>query len=287
MNKTIITCLSFLVLLILAAIIGPEISPHSISQVSSKQLHPPSAEHWLGTDLNGRDIFTRTLAGARISLLVGFVGAAVSLFIGTSYGIISGYIGGKTDLIMMRIVDILYSLPRIIIIMVVIAIFDEKAKNLLASLELPGLINYSRLIFLFICLGAIEWLTMARIVRGQVLVLKERPFIQAAKNLGQSHLKVMTLHLLPNLTGIILVYLTLTIPAVILEESFLSFLGLGVQPPQSSWGTLLADGIIQINPVKICWWLPIAPAIFMAITLLALNFLGDSLRDLYDPRSRK
>jgi peptide/nickel transport system permease protein/oligopeptide transport system permease protein len=275
-----------LALVILAALIGPFLSPYGYDQVTEKQFAPPSLQHWFGTDLHGRDVFTRVIYGARVSLMVGLVGSLVSLIVGTTYGMVSGYVGGRLDDIMMRIVDILYSLPRLVIVILLIGVFDQQMKSFLEWFGSPKLVAHSRLIVLFIGLGMVEWLTMARIIRGQVLSLKEQTFVQASRALGQKPWKIILLHLLPNLRGIIIVYLTLTIPTVILEESFLSFLGLGVQAPQSSWGTLLSDGASMINPVRIAWWLLLGPALFMAVTLLSLNFIGDGLRDRFDPRSR-
>jgi len=286
-NQTLRWTLGLLVLLFLICFLGPLFSPYSSAMLSENQFHPPSSEHWLGTDINGRDVLTMTMEGGRISLLVGIVGASISLVIGTLYGMISGYLGGKVDLIMMRIVDTLYSLPRIIIIMLIIAVCDHYTRSFLENFGMPTLVQYSRIILLFATLGLVQWLTMARIVRGQVLSLKERQFVYAAQAMGRSHIGIMVKHLLPNLVGIIIVYLTLTIPTVILEEAFLSFLGLGVQAPQASWGTLLKDGADMINPVKINWWLLAAPALFMGLTLLALNFLGDALRDIFDPTGKR
>lgn len=282
-KKTIAACLILLLLLIFGAALGPLLSPYSGAEISKAQFQPPCLAHWFGTDINGRDLLTRILEGARISLLVGFAGASISLTLGTAYGIVSGYLGGRIDNAMMRFVDILYSLPRIIVVIVLIAIFDEYTKTLIEQFGWRELVQHSRILLLFMGLGLVQWLTMARIVRGQVLVLRERAFIRASQALGQSPIKIMWKHLLPNLLGIILVYLTLTIPTVILEESFLSFLGLGVQAPNSSWGTLLADGAKLVNPLKIYWWLLLGPAVFMSVTLLALNFLGDALRDYFDP----
>lgn len=281
-------CGAGLLLVALVAWIGPLVSPYGFETMSpAEQFHPPSWHHWMGTDLHGRDVLTRTLCGAQISLLVGLVGASVSLVIGVLYGLVSGYVGGRIDQVMMRVVDILYSLPRIIIIISLIGLLDERAKDWLDALGQRDLAEYSRIIILITALGFIEWLTMARIVRGQVLSLKERAFIQAAQVLGQRPIVIMLKHLLPNLAGIIIVYLTLTVPAVILDESLLSFLGLGVQAPRASWGTLLSDGASLINPVKIYWWLILGPGFLIAFTLLCLNFLGDALRDLFDPRSTK
>jgi peptide/nickel transport system permease protein/oligopeptide transport system permease protein len=225
------------------------------------------------------------MEGARISLLVGLSGASISLVVGTTYGLISGYVGGTTDSLMMRFIEILYSIPRLIIIILATAAFDHSFKDWLNSHGHPALVGYSKIIILVLALGLIEWLTMARIVRGQVLSLKNLQFVVAARSLGQSHTRILIRHLLPNLTGIVIIYLTLTIPAVILDESFLSFLGLGIQAPQASWGSLLADGAQAINPIRSHWWLLLFPAAVMSITLLALNFLGDALRDALDPRS--
>ena len=260
------------------------LDPHA---TSSAQYEPPSAAHPFGTDVNGRDAFARVLEGARISLIVGFSGAIIALFVGTAYGLTSGYVGGRTDALMMRFVEILYAIPRLIIIILVTFVFDRHFKTWLNDVGLPGLVGYSKIIILIVSLGLIEWLTMARIVRGQVLALKSQQFVLAARALGQSHTRIVLRHLLPNLIGIVIIYLTLTIPAVILDESFLSFLGLGVQAPQASWGSLLSEGAQVINPVKSYWWLLLFPALVMSLTLLALNFLGDALRDALDPRARR
>ncbi|MCE9610527.1 MAG: ABC transporter permease [Chthoniobacter sp.] len=254
---------------------------------SSEQFVPPCREHLFGTDVNGRDAFARTIQGARISLVVGLAGALISLVIGTSYGLVSGYVGGRTDGVMMRFVEILYSIPRLIIIILATTAFDHSFKEWLNDHGHSVLVGYSKIIILILALGCIEWLTMARIVRGQVLGLKNLQFVAAARALGQSHVRIILRHLLPNIIGIVIIYLTLTIPTVILVESFLSFLGLGVQPPQASWGSLLADGAQAINPIKSFWWLPLFPAFVMSLTLLALNFLGDALRDALDPRARR
>lgn len=286
-DRIIVISLGLLCLVVLTAALGPVLSPYDYDVISKDQFSPPSWEHWFGTDIHGRDVLTRLLYGARVSLTVGCIGALVSLIVGVAYGLISGYAGGRIDNVMMRFVDILYSLPRVIILIVLITIFDQKLKIYLEEFNLPWLVTNSRLLVLFVGLGLVEWLTMARIIRGQVLTLKERTFVQASRALGQSDIRIVLQHLLPNLKGLIIVYITLTVPTVILEESFLSFLGLGVQAPQSSWGTLLSDGAACINPVRIYWWLLAGPAFFMAITLLALNFLGDALRDKFDPRSHR
>ncbi|CAN5498266.1 ABC transporter permease subunit [soil metagenome] len=279
-----VAALLVLVAVIFTAVIGPFLLPASYALPSSLYFEPPSQAHPFGTDLNGRDVLYRVLTGGRISLLVGFCGALVSLGIGTAYGLIAGYAGGRLDGLMMRIVDILYSVPRLVFILISINAFNKQMLEFASRLNSPWLLANSRIVILIIALGIIEWLTLARIVRGQTLALKDRQFVTAAKALGQSHLVILWRHILPNLFGVVLIYLTLTIPAIIIDESFLSFLGLGVQPPAASWGSLLADGAGALNPVKIRWWLVVFPATAMALTLLALNYLGDSLRDLLDPK---
>ncbi len=289
-NPVALAAAGLLGFIILLAAIGPlvlgalGIEPFL---TSGDQFAAPSAAHLFGSDVNGRDVFARVLQGARISLLVGFSGAVISLVIGTSYGMVAGYFGGRTDALMMRLVEILYAIPRLIIIILAVFIFDPALKRSISGFFGGALIGYTRVFILIVSLGFIEWLTMARIVRGQVLALKAQQFVAAARSLGQSHLHIIFRHLLPNLVGVVIVYLTLTIPAVILDESFLSFLGLGVQAPQASWGSLLNDGAQTINPVKSYWWLLLFPAAVMSATLLALNFLGDALRDALDPRARR
>jgi len=285
-NPAAITSALLLAFSVLACAFGPLFLPASLGEPGPLQYAPPSAAHPFGTDLNGRDVLYRVLTGGRISLLVGLCGAAVSLFIGTFWGLVAGYAGGRTDALMMRFVDILYSVPRLIFILIAINAFNARLQGFAAGLGWDWLVQSSRIAILILTLGVIEWLTMARIVRGQVLSLKSSAFVEAARVLGQSHVRILLRHLLPNLTGVILIYLTLTIPAVIIDESFLSFLGLGIQAPQASWGSLLADGAGAINPVRSFWWLLVFPAGAMAATLLALNFLGDALRDAVDPRSR-
>jgi peptide/nickel transport system permease protein/oligopeptide transport system permease protein len=285
-NPAAVISAAFLAFMVLACVVGPEFLSASLGEPGPNQYAPPSWEHPFGTDLNGRDVLYRVLTGGRISLLVGLCGAVVSLFIGTAWGLIAGYAGGRVDALMMRVVDILYSVPRLIFILIAINAFNAGLQEWASQEGLQWLVQSSRIAILILTLGFIEWLTMARIVRGQVLSLKERQFVTAARALGQSHTKILTRHLLPNLAGIILVYLTLTIPAVVIDESFLSFLGLGIQAPQASWGSLLADGAGAINPLRSFWWLLVFPAAAMSLTLLALNFLGDALRDAFDTRGR-
>jgi oligopeptide transport system permease protein len=234
-----------------------------------------------GRDVLGRDILSRIFWGARISLLVGLVAALVSLVIGVSYGSLAGYVGGRLDNAMMRAVDVLYSIPFILVVIVLITILNED--QIARRLEFYGI---SKITVFFFVVGAIYWLTMARVVRGQVISLKTEPFVEAARSLGASRRRIILRHLFPNLFSIVLVYLTLTVPRVILFESFLSYLGLGVEPPDVSWGLLAKEGIDALNPVQEMWWLVLFPSLALAITLLALNFLGDGLRDALDPKDR-
>ncbi|MDX2079505.1 MAG: ABC transporter permease [Terrimicrobiaceae bacterium] len=285
-NPAAVISALLLALIVGACVFGPFFMDPALANPSANQHNAPSAAHPFGTDLNGRDVLYRVLQGGRISLLVGLCGALVSLVIGTAWGLVAGYAGGRVDAFLMRIVDVLYSVPRLIFILIAINAFNAQLQEFASRMQWDWLVQSSRIAILILTLGLIEWLTMARIVRGQVLALKNRQFVLAAKSLGQSHTAILVRHLLPNLVGIILIYLTLTIPAVIIDESFLSFLGLGIQAPQSSWGSLLADGASAINPVRSFWWLLVFPAAAMALTLLALNFLGDALRDALDPRGR-
>lgn len=265
-------------LLISAAILGPILSPHGVGDLSSTRLSGPDAQHWLGTDLHGRDLLTRLLYGGRISLLVGFVGATISLIIGVAYGLVAGYFGGRLDNAMMRLVDILYALPRIVLVIVLISLFDAKLKYWLDGAGWADLATHARLLLLFVGLGLVEWLTLARIVRAQVLTIKERPFVLSSRLIGQGTPTILFRQILPQILPIIVTYLTLALPAVILEESFLSFLGLGVQAPLASWGTLLADGASLLNPITTPWWLVVFPALTLTSTLLLLNLLGDQLK---------
>ena len=247
-----------ILLLIILAVFAPWIAPYSYSyQNLDIGASPPSAEHLLGTDVLGRDLLSRLLYGARISLLVGFVATGVALVIGVSWGIIAGYFGGRVDSIMMRIVDVLYGLPFIIFIILLMVIFGRN------------------IWLLFAAIGAVEWLTMARIVRAQVIGLKNQEFVQAAQVMGVSNFSMFRRHILPNILGPIAVYATLTIPQVMLLEAFLSFLGLGIQPPMSSWGTLIRYGVESMEEH---YWLLIYPGLTFTITLFALNFFGDGLR---------
>ena len=264
-NKAAVAGAVVLVVLIVLAAFAPWIAPYPYAyQNLDLGASPPSSAHLLGTDVLGRDLLSRILYGARISLLVGFIATTVALVIGVSWGIIAGYSGGKVDSVMMRIVDILYGLPFIIFIILLMVIFGRN------------------LWLLFLAIGAVEWLTMARIVRAQVLSLKNQEFVLAAQAMGVSNFAMFKRHLLPNILGPVAVYATLTIPQVMLLESFLSFLGLGIQPPMSSWGTLIKDGVESMEEYS---WLLIYPGLTFTITLFALNFFGDGLRDALDPKT--
>jgi ABC-type dipeptide/oligopeptide/nickel transport system permease subunit len=284
-NRPALISSIFLVAMVLLVLLWPFFSPYSPVQLSDAESQPPSVAHWFGTDVHGRDLMTRVFYGARISLLVGIVGAAVSLVIGVLWGAISGYAGGRWDELMMRFVDVLYSLPSIIFVIVLITALESTFKGWLTRHFSPAVVDLARMLFLFAGLGAVSWLTMARIVRGQVLSLKTRNFVEASRALGASEWHIILRHILPNLAGIILVYVTLTVPSIILYESFLSYLGLGIQPPQASLGSLIAEGASQINPLRIYWWMLLFPALTLATTLLTLNFAGDGLRDAFDPRA--
>jgi oligopeptide transport system permease protein len=266
---------AILVLLLGASFLSPWIAPYAEEAQSLRdQYQPPSLRHWMGTDIKGRDVLSRVFYGGRVSFAVGFAATAVSLVIGVTYGAVAGYVGGRLDNLMMRFVDLLYGLPYMFLVILAMAIAGR-------NISPPY-----RLLVLFAALGAVQWLTMSRIVRGQVLSLKEREFVEAARALGAGPGRILFLHIVPNLLGPVIVYATLTVPSVMLQEAFLSFLGLGIQPPQASWGSLLADGAAVVNPVRIYWWLIVGPGAAIALTLFCLNTLGEGLRDALDPQAR-
>ena len=264
---------AFAATLVLAAMavsvmVAPMLSPYAFDATDFNQisLGPSlSTMHLFGTDALGRDVFVRTMYGGRISLMVGLVATAVSLIIGVAWGATAGFIGGRTDHVMMRIVDVLYAMPFMFFVILLMVFFGRS------------------IVLIFVAIGAINWLDMARIVRGQTLSLKEKEFVEAARAGGVSNVNIVRRHIVPNLLGVVAVYVTLTIPQVILVESFLSFLGLGVQEPMTSWGALVNEGAQEMETAP---WLLIFPAAFLAATLFCLNFIGDGLRDALDPRDR-
>ena len=231
---------------------------------------PPSWQEPFGTDNLGRSYFARVLKGGQVSLMVGLLATVVSVILGTIYGAIAGYYGGKLDEIMMRVVDFFYGIPYMFLVILVMIMFQDTARGNAAPV--------------FLALGMVQWLTTARIVRGQVLTIRHQEFVQAARVMGASDIRIIFRHILPNTLGIVVVYATLTVPAVIILESFLSYLGLGVE---LSWGLLVSEGVGVVNPIHSYWWLLFFPSVFLAVTLFSLNFLGDGLRDAIDPRTRK
>ena len=266
-NRMALIGLGLLVFLCVVSLLTPWIAPYGYEEQNLLLgATPPSAAHLLGTDIFGRDMLTRIMWGGRVSLMVGFIATAVALAIGVIYGAVAGFVGGRVDMVMMRLVDILYALPFMIFIILLMVVFGRN------------------LLLLFFAIGAVEWLTMARIVRGQVMSLRKQEFVEAAHSLGLSQWIIIRRHIIPNTLGPVIVYTTLTIPSVMLLEAFLSFLGLGIQPPQSSWGLLINYGVETMEEYP---WLLIFPGIALSLTLFALNFLGDGLRDALDPRTSK
>ena len=266
-NRAAVTGGAVLAVMVVLAILTPWIAPYGYeAQNLDLGATPPSAAHWLGTDIFGRDLLTQILYGGRISLAVGFIATAVALVIGVTWGAVAGYVGGRIDSVMMRFVDILYALPFMIFIILLMVVFGRN------------------ILLLFLAIGAVEWLTMARIMRTQVQSLRQQEFVEAAVSLGLPPSAIIFKHIIPNALGPIIVYTTLTIPSVMLLEAFLSFLGLGIQPPQTSWGLLISYGAETMEEYP---WLLIFPGLALTITLFSLNFLGDGLRDALDVRGSK
>jgi oligopeptide transport system permease protein len=266
-NRGAVAGMIVLAILVAAAIVGPYLTSYTYDEINKNDvwMAPLAGGHLLGTDSLGRDLLARLLIGLRVSLAIGLVATIVSLVIGVTWGAVAGFVGGRLDEAMMRIVDILYSLPFIFFVILLMVTFG------------------SNIILIFVAIGAVEWLTMSRIVRGQTLTLKHKEFVEAARAAGLGQRAIIGRHIVPNLLGPVVVYVTLTIPAVILAESFLSFLGLGVQPPMASLGTLIANGA---QDMELAWWLLVFPSLVMVITLMSFNFIGDGLRDAIDPKDR-
>ncbi len=267
-NRAAVVSGIIMVVMLLLVIVGPFLLPWEADYTDWDNTYsPPSLEtgHWFGTDAVGRDILARTLEGGRISLLVGLVATLVSLVIGVSYGAVAGYYGGMTDRIMMRVVDVIYALPFMFFVILLMVVFGR------------------HIILIFVAIGAVNWLDMARIVRGQTLSLKNTNYVEAAQACGVDDRSIIRRHIVPNLLGVVMVYVTLTIPQVILVESFLSFLGLGVQEPMSSWGALVNDGAQDMESAP---WTLVFPAAFLTVTLYCFNYIGDGMRDALDPKDR-
>ncbi|MEZ5459876.1 MAG: ABC transporter permease subunit [Steroidobacteraceae bacterium] len=265
-NRSAMTGVVLLALITLFAITGPWLSPHDMETNDWERIQiAPTLEqsHWFGTDANGRDLFVRVAAGARLSLLIGLVTTGVAVLIGVLYGAIAGYVGGRVDQLMMRFVDVLYALPLFFGIIILVTVFGRN------------------ILLVFVAIGCVEWLTIARIVRGQTLSVKQMEYVEAARSLGAPASRIIFRHVVPNVLGPVIVFSTLLVPTVILVESFLSFLGLGVQEPQTSWGLLISQGSSAIDSSP---WLLLIPAAFLAATMFAFNFIGDGLRDALDPR---
>lgn len=267
-NKAAVGSMIVLALIAFLSFIVRHFLPNGIEDIYWDYIqHPPTWDNFLifGTDPNGRDLLVRTLFGGQISLVVAVIATLVSLIIGVTYGAISGYVGGRTDAIMMRIVDILYSIPFMFVVILLMVVFGRS------------------IFLIFLAIGMVEWLDMARVVRGQTLSLKQKEFVTSARALGVSNQGIIIRHVVPNTLGPVIIYVTLTIPKVILLESFISFLGLGVSEPWTSWGVLISEGtdLMEVAP-----WLLLPPGIFLVVTMFAFNFLGDGLRDAFDPKQR-
>lgn len=266
-NKMAVIGAIFIAILAAACFLTPLIAPGSYEKTNlALGASAPSAQHWLGTDILGRDLLARVLYGGCISLSVGLAATLVSVIIGVLYGAISGYVGGRLDVILMRVVDIVYSLPFVVFVILILVVFGRDIR------------------LLYMAIGAVSWLDMARIIRGQVMSLKKQEFVEAAVSLGLRKRRIILRHMIPNVLGTVAIYATLIVPSVMLLEAFLSFLGLGVQAPMSSWGTLINDGAKSMEQY---WWLLVFPGLCFSLTLFSLNFLGDGLRDALDVRASK
>ncbi len=286
-NKLAMVSLVVFIFIALLCFIGPffGVQDPTTTHLDAKS-QPPNKDFLLGSEHLGRDILSRILYGGQVSLIVGFIATFVSLVIGVSYGAIAGYVGGKVDAVMMRIVDVLYALPFMLIVIILTALFSDSLADveILQSLKEKSKVFEPDLLLLFFAIGFVEWLTMARIVRSQIITLKKQEFVEAAVSLGLSHPRIIFRHLIPNTLGSIIVYTTLTVPAVMRLEAVLSFLGLGVKPPNSSWGSLIKEGADRMYSDP---WLLVFPALFFSVTIFSLNFLGDGLRDALDPKTSK
>lgn len=264
-SKVTVAAMVFLVVMLLFCLFGPKFSPYGPNdQHLELRAVPPDSAHWLGTDPLGRDLATRIMVGGRISLLVGALATAVATLIGVSYGLIAGLAGRRVDALMMRVVDVLYAFPFITFVILLVVIFGREFE------------------LIFVAIGAVEWLTMSRVVRGQVLSLKKLEYVQAARAAGAGFWHILFRHMLPNVMGPVIIYASLTVPGVMLLEATLSFLGLGIQPPDASWGVLISEGAASMAVYP---WMLIGPSVFFTLTLLALNLIGDGLRDALDPKS--
>ncbi len=272
-NRLAMVCSAVLIVLAVACVVGPWFTDADYDEMYTRNAYrAPSAEHWFGTDSNGRDLFELCLVGGRISLAVGLIGTLVSVIIGVSYGAISGYVGGRVDSAMMRLVDVLYGLPFIMLVVLIMAAIGD------------NITSTQRILAMFVALGAVQWLTMARIVRGEVVALREKEFVEAARATGAGPGRILIRHIIPNLAGVVIVYATLTIPAIMLQEAFLSYLGLGVRHPLPSWGLLISEGTAAMEAFPT---LVIFPAVIFTAVLFALNFIGDGIRDAFDPQMRR
>ncbi|HLF91979.1 MAG TPA: ABC transporter permease [Planctomycetota bacterium] len=268
-NRRAVICFWLLLAVGLATIAVPLLSSHDFrTQKLPDQKKPPSSTYWHGTDGNGRDLMVRSYYGGRISFAVGLLATFVSVLIGVAYGSTAGFLGGRVDTFMMRFVDVLYGLPHMFLVIIAMVVFGRT------------------FLIVFVILGCFSWMTMSRIVRGQVLSLREKEFVEAARAMGVTTPAILLRHIVPNILGPVIVYATLTVPSVMLQESFLSFLGLGISEPQTSWGVLINEGANSLNPIRIYWWLVVFPGSLLAVTLFCLNSVGDGLRDAFDVQQR-